>query len=63
MTVLPGPPMVTHWPLVVTLVDGMVTLAGAMVTLVGAMVTLLNFPKYVTPLERRPFNWEPYLNK
>ena len=57
MTALPGPPMVTHWPLVVTLV-------GGMVTLVGAMVTLLNFPKYVTPLDRHPFNWRLYyLNK
>ena len=58
MTVLPGPPMVTHCALVVALLGAMLALPGAtMVALLGAaMVTLLNFPKHVTPLDQHPFN-------
>ena len=55
MTELPGQPMVTNWPLVVTLL-------GAMVTLLGVMVTHLNFPKHVTPLLHQPFNWQPHFD-
>ena len=78
MTVLPGPPMVTHCALVVALLGTMVALLGAMVTLPGAtmvallgaamvallaaMVTLLNFPKHVTPLLHDPFKWQPHFD-
>ena len=56
MTVLPGPPMVTHCALVVTLLGAMLALLGA------TMVTLLNFPKHVTPLLHDPFKWQPHFD-
>ena len=71
MTVLPGPPMVTHCALVVALLAAMLALLGAtmvtllgatMVALLGAMVTLLNFPKHVTPLLHDPFKWQPHFD-
>ena len=71
MTVLPGPPMVTHCALVVALLAAMLALLGAtmvtllgatMVALLGAMVTLLNVPKHVTPLLHDPFKWQPHFH-